>query len=270
MLEVIDFGIIDVLDIVAVALILFYLYRVLRRSRSLYVFVGIVIFVLLYLVTSEVLQMRLLGKTMSSLTNVGVISLIVIFQEEIRKFFYNLGTNKSVRRFITFFHSDQESNSKVSRDEYIYIVRACLNMSKQKTGALIVIEKGQKLDDIVQLGDILDAKIKQRHRENIFFKNSPLHDGALLISNGRIKAASCILPVSHDYDIPKELGLRHRSAMGVSQVSDAIAIVVSEETGRIAVAESGTFHLRLTSEQLEEMISKKTNKPKTINNKQQQ
>ena len=136
------------------------------------------------------------------------------------------------------------------------IVMACMNMARGKVGALIVIERSTPLDDIVDTGDVIDAKINQRLIENIFFKNSPLHDGAMVISNKRIRAAGCILPVSHKTDIPKELGLRHRAAMGISQDSDAVAIVVSEETGRISVAVKGEFQLRLSAEQLESILTR--------------
>ena len=135
------------------------------------------------------------------------------------------------------------------------IVMACINMARTKCGALIVIERTTPLDDITATGDIVDAQINQRLIENIFFKNSPLHDGALVISHRRIKAAGCILPVSHDLDIPRELGLRHRAAMGISQASDAVAIVVSEETGRISVAIKGQFRLRLSAENLEALLT---------------
>jgi uncharacterized protein (TIGR00159 family) len=131
-----------------------------------------------------------------------------------------------------------------------------MNMSKSKVGALIVIERSVPLDDIVLTGDLIDATINQRLIENVFFKNSPLHDGAMVISKKRIKAAGCILPVSHDLDIPKELGLRHRAAMGISQESDAVAVVVSEETGGISIAVKGNFRLRLSAEELESILTK--------------
>ena len=135
------------------------------------------------------------------------------------------------------------------------LVMACMNMARQKVGALIVIENNAPLDDIVSTGDRINADITQRLIENIFFKNSPLHDGAMVIRNKRICAAGCILPVSHSTDIPKEFGLRHRSAMGMAQTSDAICIIVSEETGRITVARDGQFQLRLSSENLEKLLS---------------
>ena len=128
-------------------------------------------------------------------------------------------------------------------------------MARGKVGALIVIERGEPLDDIVDTGDLIDARINQRLIENIFFKNSPLHDGAMVISKKRIKAAGCILPVSHNQDIPRSLGLRHRAAMGISQSSDAMAVIVSEETGNISVAIEGKFRLRLSAEELESILT---------------
>ena len=136
------------------------------------------------------------------------------------------------------------------------IVWACMDMAKGKVGALIVIERATPLDDIGQTGELIDANVNKLLIENVFFKNSPLHDGAMVISKRRIKAAGCILPVSHNMDIPKELGLRHRAALGISQACDAIAVVVSEETGRISAAIKGNFRLRLSAEDLESLLTK--------------
>jgi diadenylate cyclase len=252
-----DFGIKDIIDIVIVALMLYYLYRLMKESRSLNVFIGIMIFVLVWLIVSQVLEMRLLGSIMDKLVSVGVIGLIVLFQEEIRHFLYNLGAHQKVKNLMRMF-----SNSKkdiVGKEMIMSLVMACMSMSRQKVGALIVLERSAPLDDIVDTGDYIDARIDQRLIENIFFKNSPLHDGAMVIAKRRIKAAGCILPVSHKQDIPKQLGLRHRAAMGISQDSDAIAIVVSEETGRISVAIKGEFQLRLSAEQLESILTTEMN-----------
>lgn len=136
------------------------------------------------------------------------------------------------------------------------IVMACMNMSKRKVGALIVIERNMPLDDVVATGERIDANISQQLIENIFFKNSPLHDGAMIVSNKRIEAAGCILPVSHNLDIPKEMGLRHRAALGISQESDCVAIVVSEETGGITVAFKSELQIRLSGEKLESILTK--------------
>ena len=135
------------------------------------------------------------------------------------------------------------------------IVYACMNMAKTKTGALIIVERNTPLDKYELTGESINAEVNTRLIENIFFKNSPLHDGAMIISNNRITAASCILPVSHNTDIPKSLGLRHRSALGLSQETDAIAIIVSEETGNISVAQNGKFHLALSGKDLEDILS---------------
>lgn len=253
-----DFGIKDIIDIVLVALILYYLYRLMKESRSLNVFIGIMVFVLVWLFVSQVLEMRLLGSILDKLVSVGVIGLIVLFQEEIRKFLYSLGAHHRVRALARMFSSGKKDD-KEDKETIMPIVMACMDMARNKVGALIVVERAIKLDDIVDTGDIIDANINQRLIENIFFKNSPLHDGAMVIADKRIKAAGCILPVSHSHNIPKELGLRHRAALGISQDSDCIAIVVSEETGGISVAIKGEFQLRLSAEKLENILSKEMN-----------
>lgn len=250
----IDFGIKDIIDIFMVAVLLYYVYILMKASRSLNVFIGIMVFVIFWLIVSQILEMRLMGSIMSQLINVGVIGLIVLFQEEIRKFFYNVGSHRRVRRLAKWFGGNKRSIN-VARETIMPIVMACMNMSRQKVGALIVVGRENSLEDITSTGDIVDARINQRLIENIFFKNSPLHDGAMIIINKRIKAAGCILPVSHDYDIPKEFGLRHRAAMGIAQESDAIAIVVSEETGRITVAMDCEFRLRISAEELESILT---------------
>lgn len=244
----------DVIDIVLVALMLYYIYRLMKKSRSLNVFMGILVFILVWLFVSQVLEMRLLGSIMDKLVSVGVIGLIILFQEEIRRFLYQLGAHQRVQTLAKYFKSSA-NRAEEDKETIVPIVLACMSMAKSKVGALIVIERGISLSDIVDTGDVIDARINQRLIENIFFKNSPLHDGAMVISNKRIKAAGCILPVSHDDNIPKELGLRHRAAMGMSQNSDAIAIVVSEETGRISVAMNGEFRLRLSAEDLESLLA---------------
>jgi len=250
-----EFGIKDFVDIFCVALMLYYIYRLMKESRSLNVFIGIMVFIVVWLFVSQILEMRLLGSIMDKLVSVGVIAIIILFQEEIRKFLYNLGAHRRVNGVIRLFVSG-DNKDKVDMESIMPVVMACMNMGKARIGALIVIERISSLDDIVETGDIIDANINQRLIENIFFKNSPLHDGAMVISKKRIRAAGCILPVSHSIDIPKELGLRHRAAMGISQDSDAIAIVVSEETGRISVAIKGQFHLRLSAEQLESILTR--------------
>ena len=171
-----------------------------------------------------------------------------------------VGENSVSKEIYGYYYSvaanSDEYKDEEDKETIMPIVLACMDMARSKEGALIVIERAIRLDDIVDTGDRIDANINQRLIENIFFKNSPLHDGAIVISNKRIKAARCILPVSHSHSIPKELGLRHRAAMGISQDSDAIAIVCSEETGRISVAIKGEFHLRLSAEELEGILGR--------------
>lgn len=250
-----EFGIKDIIDIVLVALMLFYIYRLMKESRSLNVFMGILIFVVLWLVVSQVLEMKLLGSIMDKLVSVGVIALIILFQEDIRKFLYNLGAHQRVQTLRRLFTNNDKQNQEQVKQIIMPVVMSCLSMSKKKVGALIVIQRGTPLDDIVATGEHLDASINQRLIENIFFKNSPLHDGAMVIVHDRIRAAGCILPVSHDLHIPKELGLRHRAALGITHESDCIAIVVSEETGGISIAIRNEFQLRLTAEKLESILT---------------
>ena len=257
-----EIGLKDVIDILLVALMLYYIYRLMRESRSLNVFVGIMIFVMVWLFVSQILEMRLLGTILDKLVSVGVIALIILFQDEIRKFFYNLGAHQRFRRVTDLFASKSvtEKNRQEQKQSIIPIVMACLSMSKGKVGALIVIERVSPLDDVIRTGEVINADINQRLIENIFFKNSPLHDGAMIVTKKQIRAAGCILPVSHDLSIPKELGLRHRAALGVSQESDAIAVVVSEETGAISVAMRGQFQLRLSAEELESFLTQNLDK----------
>ena len=239
-----DVGIKDFIDVLLVALLLYYTYKLMKASGSIKVFTGILVFILIWLVVTQILEMKLLGSIFDTLMNVGVIALIVLFQDEIRRFLLTLGSHRHVSALAHFFSGARKEALK--HDDIMPVVMACLSLGKQKVGALIVIEHTTPLD----------AAISQRLIENIFFKNSPLHDGAMVISKKRIKAAGCILPVSHDLNIPKELGLRHRAAMGISQKSDAHAIIVSEETGAISVAYRGQFYLRLNAEELESLLTK--------------
>ena len=245
-----DVGIKDFIDVLLVALLLYYTYKLMKASGSIKVFTGILVFILIWLVVTQILEMKLLGSIFDTLMNVGVIALIVLFQDEIRRFLLTLGSHRHVSALAHFFSGARKEALK--HDDIMPVVMACLSMGKQKVGALIVIEHTTPLDEVVRTGEIIDAAISQRLIENIFFKNSPLHDGAMVIS----KAAGCILPVSHDLNIPKELGLRHRAAMGISQKSDAHAIIVSEETGAISVAYRGQFYLRLNAEELESLLTK--------------
>ena len=252
----INFGIIDLIDIVSVACILYYIYQLMKKSSSANIFYGILVFIVVWLLVTQVFEMRLLGGIMNNMVNVGALALIILFQEEIRHFFSSIGTRRRANVLIRLF-SRKRKDDMTHRDEIIPIVMACMSMSKQKVGAHIVEERSMGLNEVIRSGDLINANINQRLIENIFFKNSPLHDGAMVISHKRICAAGCILPVSHDLDIPKALGLRHRAALGISQKSDCLAIVVSEETGGISVSEKGQFQLHLSPENLERILTSK-------------
>lgn len=250
----IDFGIKDVIDILLVAFLLYKSYKLMKETGSLKIFIGVLIFLGVWVLVSQVLEMRLLGSIFDVLQSVGILALIILFQEEIRRFLLNLGTHRRMNNLLKWFGG--KKGEGVERADIMPLVMACLNMSKQKVGALIVIEQEVSLNEVVRTGDVIDAAISQRLIENIFFKNSPLHDGAMIVSANRIKAAGCILPVSHDLNIPRHLGLRHRAALGISQVSDAVVIIVSEQTGAISTAHEGQFRLRLSAEELERELTR--------------
>ncbi len=247
-------SIIDVIDILFVALLLYATYKLMKSSGALSVFLGVIFFVALWVLVSYVFEMKLMGAIMDKFVSVGAIALIILFQNEIKRFLVMLGSRRRWQTLSSFFSAKKQS--KLDSDHWVMeIVLACQEMSKQKTGALIVLEDKVMLDDYVKSGEILDAVISGQLLGNIFFKNSPLHDGAVIISKDRIKAAACILPVAHDEHLPKELGLRHRAALGLSQVTDAKIIVVSEETGRISLAYLGEIKQRLTIEDLERLLT---------------
>ena len=228
----------DIIDILSVALLLYYGYKFMKESGSVKIFTGVLIFILLWLLVAQVLEMRLLGAIFDQLVKVGVIALIILFQDDVRHFLQVLGSHEKVSRLFHLLTGNK--HSKVER-------------------ALIVFERAIPLNDIIHTGDTIDANINQRLIENIFFKNSPLHDGAMVVCHKRITAAGCILPVSHSLDIPKKLGLRHRAALGVSQQTDALAVIVSEETGGISIAFRGEFHLKLSAEELESFLTRELN-----------
>ena len=250
-----EFGIKDAIDILLVAMLLYYAWRLMKSSGSLNVFYGIMVFVIIWIVVSQRLEMKLLGSIFDKLVSVGVLALIILFQEEIRRFFLTLGSQRRLNFLTRYFVKNKTNIAEEHEDQQIMrIVLACDSMSKSMVGALIVIEREMSLGDVIKSGEIIDANISTELIKNIFFKNSPLHDGAMIISHNRIIAAGCILPVSHNLNIPKELGLRHRAALGITSQSDAIAIIVSEETGAISVTQGGEFHLRLASNELESYL----------------
>jgi len=249
-----EFGLKDAIDILCVAILLYQIYRLMKSSGSLNIFYGILVFIVVWIVVSQMFEMKLLGSIFDKLVSVGVLALIIIFQEEIRRFFLTLGSQRRLSRLMKFFYNKSQSDDE-EYNSMLPVVMACNYMSKNLVGALIIIEREMSLTDIVKSGETIDARISTELIKNIFFKNSPLHDGAMIISHGRITAAGCILPISHSLHIPKDLGLRHRAALGITQQSDAIAIIVSEETGAISVAMQGEFRLRLDGTELESILN---------------
>jgi len=246
----------DIIDILLVAFILYATYKIMKSSGAMAIFTGILSFVAVWVLVSYVFEMRLMGAIMNKFISVGAIALIVLFQNEIRRFLVMLGSRRRWQIISRFF--TQKKVPKDKSDAFIMqIVLACQEFSKKKTGALIILEGNTYLGEYVHSGERLDAVLSGQLLQNIFFKNSPLHDGAVIISDYRIKAAACILPVAHDENLPKNLGLRHRAALGISQVTDAMAIIVSEETGIISVAHLGELQRHLKIEDLERLLTEK-------------
>lgn len=250
-----EFGIKDIIDILLVGILLFYIYRLMKRSGTISLFYGVLAFIVLWIIASEMFDMRLTGMILDKFMSIGLIILVILFQDQIKRFLIDIGSRSRWKNLRKLLVHGRHPDGKENHDVVMAIVRACMSMSRTKTGALIVMQRKVPLTDWERTGEKLDAPVNARLIESIFFKNSPLHDGAMIIADDRIVAAGCILPVSHDMDIPKELGLRHRSALGMSQVTDALCIIVSEETGNISVALAGKFKLRISAPELESILT---------------
>lgn len=246
------FGIKDFIDVVLVALLLFYLFRLVKISGLRPLFIGILVFLLIWILVSRVFNMVLLGSILDQFVSVGLFLLVILFQDEIRRFLMSLGSKKGwnfITKLIFPSESDQKDNAHLTA-----VVLACMNMSKTNTGALIAVQGDIHMGLYEQTGEIVNADISSRLIENIFFKNSPLHDGAMIIVGKKVKAAGCILPISQNPNIPSHLGLRHRAALGISQETDAKVVIVSEETGRIAFASRGRLKMNITPEDLQSFL----------------
>lgn len=254
-LDFISFSFLDVLDILLVAVLLYYIYRLLKGSVAINIVVGIALIFLIWKIT-EALQMEMLSGILGYLLSGGVIALIIVFQQEIRKFLLMVGTanfssKQGFLRQLKFLKSEINFETDVE-----VIVRACENLSKSKTGALIVIEKTNKLDFLANTGDEMNAVVNEVILESIFYKNSPLHDGAVIIRDNHIIATRVILPVSKNEKIPARFGLRHRAAVGVSEKTDAVCLLVSEETGEISYIKNSEFVLYKDTQELLEKLQK--------------
>lgn len=254
-MDFISIRILDVVDILLVAYLLYQLYMLIRGTVAINVFAGIFTTYLVWLLV-KALNMQLLGSILGQVMGVAVIALIIVFQQEIRRFLLIVGTkyfsqkNFSLERLFSFFLKE----SSVPQIDINAIVKACENLSKNKTGALIVISQKTELDTFAETGELINARTSHRLIETIFFKNSPLHDGALIIQNEKLYAAGCVLPVSDNKNLPKHLGLRHRAALGISETSDAFIIIVSEETGNISYAKFGKIKTNIKAKHLEELL----------------
>lgn len=252
-----DITLLDICDIAIAALLIFYTYRIMKESGAINLFFGVLAFIIVWIVASQILEMKLMGTVLNKFMSIGLLILVVLFPDQIKRFLVQLGDRKRWRFVRRLFRmsTHKTDNDEARHHNVIPIVYACMNMARSHTGALIVIEQSMPLEAYENSGDIIDAKINSRLIENIFFKNSPLHDGALIIARNRLVSAGCILPVSHDTNVPRHLGLRHRSALGISQATDAVAVVVSEETGYISLARHGKLTTRLTNVELERELT---------------
>ncbi len=249
----IEIRLLDIIDILLVAVLLFELYNLLKGTVAINIFIGILAIFLIWQIVSA-LQMELLSKMLGAFFSVGFIAMIVIFQPEIRRFLLALGTQtigrKRKRRFL-FWSFNVKNDVTLDIDT---IIVACQRMADSKTGALIVVTKRNELRPYLETGEIIDAKISPLLLENLFFKNSPLHDGAIIVTDNQVKAAGCILPVSNNSNLPKRLGLRHRAGVGITEVSDCISIIVSEESGRISYAKEGKLNANVQPAQLKDFL----------------
>ncbi len=244
----------DILDIFILALFLYYIYYILKNSGSKALFTGILTFIALWILISQVFEMQLMGALLDKFANIGVLVVVIVFQEEIKKFLVTIGSARRWRRIRRLFLNQKDPASDLNNSTAA-LVLACMNMAKKKIGALIVVEKSMDLSPWMYAGERFNAEVNARLIESIFFKNSPLHDGAMIVSAGMIKSAGCILPVANNNDISKDLGLRHRAALGLSQKSDARVIIVSEERGLISVAYHGELTHNISAEQLQDFLS---------------
>ena len=245
-----DLRILDIIDILLVAILLYYIYKLVKGSAAINIFIGIVIVYLAWKLT-QVLQMEMLSSILGQFTGVGMFALIVVFQQEIRKFLLmvgstNFGNKRKLIKHLRFLRDDE----KELTTDVTSIIKACESMGKTSTGALIVLKRSTSLDFIKNSGDIMDIELNQPILESIFYKNSTLHDGALIIEENKITATRVILPVSNDRSIPLRFGLRHRAAVGITEKTDALALVVSEETGQTSYIKNGSFEMFESYEEL--------------------
>jgi len=246
----------DVVDILLVAILMYQMYRIIKGTVAFSIFIGFFLVYVFWLLV-KALNMELLGSLMGQFIGVGVLAMVVVFQQEIRRFLLLIGTNYQLSHSFGLEKLFNLEKPKQATDQQIKeIIRACDNLARSKTGALIIIAHKNELKEIIRSGEKINGKISDALLETIFFKNTPLHDGAVVIVGNRIAAARCILPITERTDIDPGLGLRHRAAVGVSEVTDALAVVVSEESGTISLALQGTLITKISLIQLTTELEK--------------
>ncbi len=247
--------ILDVFDVLLTALLFYQIYRIIKGTIAINIFIGIFSVYLLWLLV-RALNMQLLGSILGQFIGVGVIALIIVFQQEIRRFLILIGTRYVSHRLFSIeklFTSVSGSRPRIRLNS---LVKSFKKLTDKKLGALIVIARKSELETYAQTGDILDANTSSRLLESIFSRESPLHDGAVIIRGDRIYAARCVLPVSENTDLPPELGMRHRAALGMSEQTDAVVVVISEETGRMSITDGGRIKPNVTMRELTEYLKK--------------
>lgn len=247
----------DFIDILFVALIIYYIYNLIRGTIALNILLGLIIIYVVFQIVKQA-EMRLLTELLGGFVSVGFIALIIVFQQEIRRFLLLIGRNASLQKnkawwLFLFGRKDIVKNNSVRIKP---IIDACKSMQKSKTGALIVFAKYYDEQFFQNSGEIIEAKISKRLLESIFQKASPLHDGAVIISENRIKCASSILPLTENDKLPPQFGLRHRAGIGITETSDAVAVIVSEETGEISYAKQGRVKMKVGFGELEKLLNK--------------
>ncbi|MEC3907489.1 diadenylate cyclase [Tamlana sp. 2201CG12-4] len=253
--DLLKFTVVDIIDVILVALLLYYIYRLIKGTVAINIFIGIIIIYGAWRLT-DFLNMELLTGIFGGFMKVGIIALIVVFQPEIRKFLLMVGSTNFGRRGKFLQHIKFLKTETADETDVNAVISACSKMSMSKTGALIVFERNNNLDFLSESGDEMNIKVTQPIIESIFFKNSPLHDGAIIVSNNIVKATRVILPVNNEKNIPLRFGLRHRAAIGVTEKTDALALVVSEETGHISYFKDGEFVVFEDTNELNIMIKK--------------
>ena len=248
-----DFNLLDFLDIILVSILLFQLYKLIKGTVAINIFIGIVSIYIMWKIFSA-FGMELVSEIFNQFMSVGVLALIILFQKEIRKFLTVVGKTsfENQKLFLKPSNNDKYLSSKNIHE----IVQACVNMSKTKTGAIIVIEKNSNLDTTIETGRIINSELSSPILESIFFKNSPLHDGAVIIQNKKICAARCVLPISESISLPSSMGMRHKSALGITEQTDCLSITVSEQNGSISFFEDGKIKTNLNFEKLKNNITK--------------